>query len=253
MIVTTDHGDRGGVRELRLDRPPVNALTPELVAALHDAVTRAPGEGARALVLSGSPGRFSGGLDVRVLVDFDRPAMEKLWRDFYRLLLALAASPIPIAAAITGHSPAGGAVLATYCDYRILAEGDFAIGYNEVAVGIPMPLAILRCVSRLVGPRQAERLCGAGLLIAPEEARRIGLVDELAPLDRVVERAVEWAAGMIALPPNAMSKTREAAREDLVRLMEEGLATEGERLVDNWFSDETQATLRAIVERMKKK
>jgi enoyl-CoA hydratase/carnithine racemase len=250
MIVTTDHG---AVRELRLDRPPANALVPELIAALHDALNRAPGEGVRALVLSGSPGRFSGGLDVPVLVDFDRPAVERLWQEFYRLLLALAASPIPIAAAITGHSPAGGAVLATYCDYRIMADGDFRIGYNEVQVGIPMPLAILRCVSRLVGPRQAERLCGAGLLISPEEARRIGLVDELVPLDRVVERAIEWANGMIALPPNAMSQTRKAARADLVRLMEEGLATEGELLVSNWFSGETQTTLRAIVERMKKK
>jgi enoyl-CoA hydratase/carnithine racemase len=250
VIVTTDHG---AVRELRQNLPPVNAITPELVAALHDAVTRAPGEGARALVLSGSPGRFSGGLDVPVLVDFDRAAMERLWEDFYRLLLALAASPIPIAAAITGHSPAGGAVLATYCDYRILAEGDFRIGYNEVAVGIPMPIAILRCVARLVGPRQAERLCGAGLLISPQEAHRIGLVDELVPPDRVVERAIEWANGMIALPPNAMSRTRKAAREDLVRLMEEGLATERDLLVSNWFSEETQTTLRAIVERMKKK
>jgi enoyl-CoA hydratase/carnithine racemase len=250
MIVTTNHG---AVRELRLDRPPVNAISPELVTALHEAVTRAPGEGARALVLSGSPGRFSGGLDVPILADFDRPAMEKLWQDFYRLLLALAASPIPIAAAITGHSPAGGAVLATYCDYRIMADGELKIGYNEVAVGIPMPIAILKCVARLVGPRQAERLCGGGLLISPQEAQRIGLVDELVPLDRVVERAIEWAQGIITLPPNAMSKTRAAAREDLVRLMEEGLATEGGLLVDNWFSDETQATLRAIVERMKKK
>lgn len=250
MIVTTDHGR---IRELRLNRPPVNAINPELVAALHEAVTRAPGEGARALVLSGSPGRYSGGLDVPLLVDFDRAAMERLWEDFYRLLLALAASPIPIAAAITGHSPAGGAVLATYCDYRIMAEGDFKIGYNEVAVGIPMPIAILRCVARQVGPRQAERLCGGGLLVSPQEACRIGLVDELVPADRVVERAVEWANGIVALPPNAMSQTRKAAREDLVRLMEEGLATEKELLVGNWFSEETQGSLKAIVERMKKK
>lgn len=250
MIVTTDHGK---VRELRLNRPPVNAINPELVAALHDAVTRAPEEGARALVLSGSPGRYSGGLDVPLLVDFDRPAMERLWEDFYRLLLALAASPIPIAAAITGHSPAGGAVLATYCDYRIMAAGDFRIGYNEVAVGIPMPIAILRCVARQVGPRQAERLCGGGLLVSPDEALRIGLVDELVPADRVVERAIEWAEGIINLPPNAMSQTRKEARADLVRLMEVGLASEKELLVGNWFSEETQGMLRAIVERMKKK
>ena len=250
MIVTTDHGQ---VRELRLDRPPVNALSPELISALREAVTRAPEEGVRALVLSGSPGRFSGGLDIQIVAGFDRPQVERLWEDFYRLLLALAASPIPVAAAITGHSPAGGAVLTTYCDYRIMAEGDFRIGYNEVAVGIPMPVAIMKCVARQVGPRQAERLCGAGLLIPPDEARRIGLVDELVPPDRVVGRAIEWAQGIIALPSRAMSQTRQAARADLVRLMEEGLATERELLVGNWFSEETQGTLRAIVERMKKK
>lgn len=253
MIITTDHGGRGGVRELRLNRPPVNALSPDLIAALHEAVTRAPGEGAKALVISGSPGRFSGGLDIPVLLSLDRVAIERLWQDLYRLLLALAASPIPIAAAITGHSPAGGAVLAMYCDYRIMAEGEFRIGFNEVQVGIPMPPALLRCVSWLVGPRQAERLCAAGLLILPGEAQRIGLVDELAPPDRVVERAIEWANGMLALPPDAMTQTRQAARADLVRLMEEGLAKENQLLVDNWFSDETQTTLRVIVERMKKK
>ncbi|HWM94447.1 MAG TPA: enoyl-CoA hydratase/isomerase family protein [Thermoanaerobaculia bacterium] len=250
MIVTTDHGP---VRELRLNRPPVNALSPELIAALQDAVTRAPNEGARALVISGSPGRFSGGLDIPVLVNFDRAGMERLWEALYRLLLSLAASPIPIAAAITGHSPAGGAVLATYCDYRIQAEGEFRIGFNEVQVGIPMPPAILRCIARQVGPRQAERLCGAGVLILPEEARRIGLVDELVPPDRVVERAIEWANGMLALPPVAMAQTRKAVRADLVRLMEEGLATEGDLLLDNWFSEESQTTLRAVVERMKRK
>ncbi len=85
------------------------------------------------------------------------------------------------------------------------------------------------------------------------EAHRIGLVDEVHPLDGVVERAIDWANGMIVLPPNAMSQTRKAARADLVRIMEEGLATERELLVNNWFSDETQTSLRAIVARMKKK
>jgi 3,2-trans-enoyl-CoA isomerase len=251
MIATTDHG--GDVRELRLDRPPVNALSPDLVVALREAVTRAPQEGARALVLSGSNGRFSGGLDVVHLLATDRAGIGQLWRDFYQLLLALAGSKIPIAAAITGHSPAGGAVLSLYCDYRIMADGEYRIGFNEVQVGIPMPLAILRCVERLVGARQAERLCVGGLLIPPEEARRIGLVDELTPLEQVVARAIEWATGIVSLPPNAMSITREAARAGLIRLMEEGVASENEILVENWFSGETQSTLRSVVDRLKKK
>src|SRR5258707_3161252 len=135
MIQILDHGD---VRELRLDRPPANALSPELIAALRAAVEEAPAAGARALVLSGAPGFFFGGLDVPYLIRLDRSAIAVAWRDFYGLLGSLAASPIPGAAAITGHSPAGGALMSLFCDVRIMAEGaegaegEYRIGLNEV-------------------------------------------------------------------------------------------------------------------------
>src|SRR5882757_2964240 len=167
MIKTLDHG---AIRELRLDRPPVNALSPELIGALKKAIEFAPTDGARALVLSGAPGRFSGGLDVPLLLGLDRPAMATLWRDFYALLGAIAGSTIPIVAALTGHAPAGGTVLALFCDYRIMAEGDYKIGLNEVQVGIPVPPVILAGLRRLVGLRLGERLAVGGGLFPPREA-----------------------------------------------------------------------------------
>ena len=247
MITTIDHGP---IRELRLSRPPANALSPELIAALGEAVVNAPREGARALVLSGSGKLFSGGLDVPVLLPLDRSAIRATWESFYRLMHGLAASPIPVAAAITGHSPAGGAVLAIFCDYRVMAEGDVKIGLNEVQVGIPLPVAILRAFVRLVGPHPAERLCVTGRLIPAAEALRIGFVDELAPLDQVVPKALAWCQEVLALPPVAMAKTRQDTREDLVRIVEEGLANELDNLAHVWFSEETQTVLRAVVERL---
>ncbi|HEX7112761.1 MAG TPA: enoyl-CoA hydratase/isomerase family protein, partial [Mizugakiibacter sp.] len=119
MLQTIEH--EGGIRELRLARPPVNALNPALVAALRKAVEDAPGEGASALLLSGSPGMFSAGLDVPELLTLDRAHFAPFWRDFYGACAALARSPIPVAAAVTGHSPAGGAVLALMCDWRVMA------------------------------------------------------------------------------------------------------------------------------------
>lgn len=247
MITTIDHGP---IRELRLSRPPANALNPELIAALGQAVAAAPKEGARALVLSGATGRFSGGLDIPHLIQLDRAEIRDTWESFYRLMFGLGASPIPIAAAITGHSPAGGAVLAIFCDYRVMTEGNFLIGLNEVRVGLPLPEAIRRAFVRLVGPHQAERLCVTGELIQAAEAFRIGFVDELAPPDHVVPRAVEWCQGLLAVPPKAMAHTRQRARADLVRILEEGLAGEIGPLVDVWFSEETQGSLRALVERL---
>ena len=247
MIQTLDHGP---VRELRLDRPPANALSPELISALRGAVEAAPGDGARALVLSGSPRMFSGGLDVPHLLQLDRPAIAATWRDFYAMMRALATSPIPLAAAITGHAPAGGAVLSLFCDFRVMSEGDFKIGLNEVPVGIPLPPIIYKAMRRVVGSRQAERLSVQGLLISSDEALRAGLIDELAASEQVVERAIEWCRSILALPPRAMAATRDLARADLVALFQEETGAEIEGVLEDWFSEETQRTLRDLMEKL---
>jgi 3,2-trans-enoyl-CoA isomerase len=247
MIALVQHGP---IRELRLDRPPANALDPELINALRRAVEAAPADGARALVLSGAPGIFSAGLDVPALLPLDRAGIAALWNDLYALMRALASSPVPIIAAITGHSPAGGAVLAIFCDARVMAEGDFKIGLNEVRVGLPMPPILHRAMTRLVGPRQSERLCVGAELVTGEEAMYIGLVDELAPLDHVVEHALIRAQALLALPPAAMAITRRLARADLVALFGDGLAHETEAMLDSWFSPEAQSSMRSLVERL---
>ena len=251
MLRTIRHGE---IHELRLDRPPVNALDSQTIATLRAAVEGAPGEGAQALVLSGAPGIFSAGLDVPRLLALDRAGIRAAWGDFYRLMGALAASPVPVAAAITGHSPAGGAVLAIFCDHRVMAEGEFRIGLNEVQVGIAMPPAIHAALARLVGARQADRLCIGGLMIDPEEALRVGLIDELVPPEQVVEIALHWCRTLLALPRQAMLETRRTARAPLAALLAgQDEHVEVDLMVDRWFSAETQATLRAVVERLKSK
>lgn len=249
MIVTTDHGP---VRELRLDRPPANALSPELIAALTAAIQAAPQEGARALVISGAPGMLSAGLDVPLLLTLGRPAIREVWKSLYGMLRVLASSSVPVAAAITGHAPAGGAVISLFCDYRIMAEGEFKIGLNEVQVGIPLPPVIHQALRRLVGAHRAERLAVGATLLPAAEALRVGFVDELAPGDQVVTRAVEWCQRLLAFPPGAMSETRRLARADLVALFD---ATEGELdlMTGFWFNPETQDALRALVERLAKR
>jgi len=249
MIVTTEHG---AVRELRLDRPPVNALSTELIIALTRAVDSAPRDGVRALVLSGAPGRFSAGLDVPLLLTLDRPAMADLWRALYDLLRALACSTIPIAAAITGHAPAGGTVLPLFCDRRIMARGDWKIGVNEVQVGIPLPPVIVLALKRQVGARHAETLGVGGALMSPLEAEKIGLVDEIMDPESVVPRAIEWCNGLLAVPPHAMSVTREKSRADLVALFDR-VESEIDETIQSWWSEETQGTLRSLVERLAKK
>ncbi len=245
--------ERGPVRELRLNRPPANALSSELIVALRESVEAASQSGIRALILSGSPGRFSGGLDVPLLLTYDRAAIDTLWREFYALLKALACSPIPIVAAITGHAPAGGTVIPLFCDWRVMAEGDFKIGLNEVQVGLPLPPVILAALRRLVGPRQAERLAISGPLISPQEAVAVGLIDALAPPDQVVNRALSWCRSLLALPADAMLVTRGQARADLTAYFERSVDAELQTVAGWWWAPETQAALRALTARLGKK
>lgn len=249
MIDFIEHGE---VLEMRLNRPPVNALSPELLAAITDGVRRAPADGARAIVLSGRQGMFSAGLDVPCLLALDRPELSAALDVFFGTISTLVASHVPIAAAITGHSPAGGAVLALCCDRRVMAEGDFSIGLNEVQIGIPIPEIVAALAQRTVGARRAEDLCVTGRLVGPSEALHLGLVDEVAPLDRVVETARNWCDQAVSMPSSALVETRARMRRDLVAQVERHREEDARRLSKTWFEPELQTAMKQLVARLKK-
>jgi Delta3-Delta2-enoyl-CoA isomerase len=249
MVETLAHGP---IRELRLARPPVNAFDPALMRALREALRDAIAGGGEAIVVSGSPGRFSGGLDVPALLTLDRGGIRDAWTTFFALMRDLAASPVPVAAALTGHSPAGGTVLALFADHRVLASGDFLVGLNEVRVGLPVPEVLLRVLAYVVGERQAARLAVGGLLVGPEEALRIGLVDDVVPLAEVVPRSLAWAGDLLARPRAAMTATRALVRRPLIEAFDAVGARSIDAITDQWFSPEAQATLRALATRLKK-
>ena len=247
MLTITKHAE---VHELRLTRPPVNALDPALIRALTAAIESAPAAGARSLVLSGATGMFSAGLDVPALLALDRAGIRAFWEDFFGVMRAIALSRVPVVCAITGHSPAGGCVLVVFSDYRVMAEGDFRIGLNEVQVGLPVPEVIAGALTRLTGPRHAEQLLVTGALLGPVEALAVGLVDRVVAIDRVVPAAIERAQTMAALPPEACAATRRTARATLAASFRGVDASLFDRMTDVWFGEETQRSMKALVERL---
>ena len=254
MLETIRHD---AIVELRLARPPVNAFDTALSRELRLAV-EAAAKDARGIVISGRPGLFSAGLDVAAVLQLDQAGrLGELWREYSELCRTIAASSIPVVAAITGHAPAGGAVLATFCDYRVMARsGDAAkpyrIGLNEVQVGLVVPPEIQTGLRRLVGTYRAERLMVAGAMPDSDEALRIGFVDELADAEAVVGRALAWLGALLALPGRAMSGTRAIARADLVAAFDAARAHNADDFVRGWFSDESRAVLNGVLAKLKK-
>jgi enoyl-CoA hydratase/carnithine racemase len=242
-----------GVVEFALARPPVNALNPGLCAQLADEVRDAIAGGASGIVLSGGPKVFSAGLDVPHLLGLgdDRAAVRDAWERFFDAVRAIGESPVPVVAAIAGHAPAGGCVLALCCDYRIMAEGPFRIGLNETQVGLVAPEGIQHLLRRVVGGYRAERMLVAGEMVESARALEIGMVDELAAIDAVGTRALAWLDALLALPRQPMLRTREIARADLVAALQpERIRLE--QFLDSWMEPDTQAGLRAMLARIGK-
>lgn len=252
MTSLIDTHDHGPIRELRLARPPVNALDPALCLALRDALTQAAQDGVGGVVLAGGPKVFSAGLDVPHLLSLtDAAALRAAWDAFFAAARALAAAPMPVVAALEGHAPAGGCVLALCCDYRVMAAGDFRIGLNETQVGLVAPEGIQRLLRRVVGARQAERLLVGGLLLDSDDALRLGLVDALATSDEVSLQARRWLETLLALPRAPMLQTRAIARADLIAALEPD-TVDLDRLIDAWNAPDTQAGLQALAARLRR-
>lgn len=236
-----------GIRVIKLARAPVNALNGELIRELLVAIDAA--RDARAIVIAGQPGLFSAGLDVPGMLMMDREGVALMFTDLWRVQRAVATSPVPIVFAITGHCPAGGTVLAINGDYRVMAQGEFRLGLNEVQVGLFPGPPIHEAFKRLVGGHTAQLLT-RGALIDPATALRMGLVDELCEVSQVLARAIAVAREICSLPVEPMLRTRAVARRDLTDLY--GAADDVIRLErefgamgsEMWFAPATQELLK---------
>lgn len=250
LIETSIHG---AVHELRMGRPPVNALNPELCEALAKALDEAVAAGAQGIVLAGGPKVFSAGLDVPYLLSLgdDQDALLAAWTVFFKAARTLLACPVPVVAALAGHSPAGGCVLALCCDYRIMAEGPYRIGLNETQVGLVAPEGIQALLARMVGAHRAERLLVAGEMVDAAEALRIGLVDELTGIDEVATRARAWLEALLQLPRAPMLQTRLIARAAAIDCLRDE-RIELPKFVSGWMEPDTQSALRAMLARIGK-
>lgn len=249
MLQIQDHGP---VREIRLDRPPANAINDELVHAVVQALDAAA-RAAEAVVISGRPGMFSAGLDVPWMLGMEREQLYGCWRDFMAMTEAFARAPMPVAFALTGHAPAGGIVMALFGDYRVMADGRYKTGVNEVQVGLRLPRTLFLALARIIGAHRAERIAVSGEMMDARRALEIGLVDELAAdPEATVARAIEWCEQHLALPRSPMLETRAMARASLHSLFDADQETEIESFVNAWFDQDSRRALHAMVDRLKR-
>lgn len=246
---TTDN-----IAYIGLDRGKSNAMHLEMIQELQDELVKAKESPTiEAIILHGKEGFFSSGLDLITLYGYDEAQMKAFWEAFIDLIYTLAALPKPVVASITGHSPAGGCVLALCCDYRIMAEGEYIIGLNEVPVGIVVPSGIFELYSFWIGHATAYRNLLEGKLLPPADALAIGLLDEVVPADRIQTFATRKAKSWTQFDRHAWGATKLNLRQELLAKVKENKAEAIEQVLTQWWRPSTRQILKTILENLTKK
>ncbi len=202
--------ESGSIRTITLNRPERrNAMTPvmqmELIAALEEA---AQGE-YRVLVLAGAGESFCSGLDLSALQAMQQESAAEHRTDaerIARLFLALYEMPMPTIAAVNGAAIAGGAGLATICDFT-LATPAAKFGFTEVRIGF-VPALVSAFLAMQVGDKLSRDLLLTGRIVDAAEAHRMGLVNEVVPAEKLAERVQALAETLIANSPESLQATK---------------------------------------------
>ena len=199
---------------IRLDDGKANALNHALIEGINISLDKAKDD-AKAVVLTGRPGKFSAGVDLSVLRAGPKAALD-LGTEEAKMLLKLFLHPQPVVAASTGHSMAAGAFMLLASDTRIGSKGDFKIGLNEVSLGLPMSEFGFMLARERLSKRHFTAAIIQGQLYSPEEAIDVGFLDRLSPADAVLNTALEEAQRLLTLDASAYAYNKQVARGALV-------------------------------------
>jgi enoyl-CoA hydratase len=199
----------GQVAVLPMRAGKANAIGTAFLDQLSAQLDAVESSGASALVLTGEGTAFSAGLDLPEVSGLDRAQLERFICNFSEVMLRVFTLPMPVVAAINGHAIAGGCVLALQADVRLAAAGDYRIGLNEVQIGLGLPAVVLETLRAQVSPASLGPVALEGRLLAPEEARALGLVEAVVPPAVLLEQARGRAAGLAALASSCVPR-REA-------------------------------------------
>lgn len=243
--------DRGAVRLVRLERPATkNALTLDLVEALHEALAAAEGErSVRALVLSGVPGAFCSGADLRWLsreVEAGGQVLPALER-FQALTLRLVELSKPVVASVTGPAVGFGADLALACDFRIFAESAY-LQEKFVAVGLMPDGGGSYFLTKLLGAARALEMLMLGTRIDATQAVSLGLATSMTTDESTEPAAMALAATLASGPPLALARIKQAVHGNAEELRR-ALAREREGQLALLESADGREGARAFLER----
>jgi enoyl-CoA hydratase/carnithine racemase len=242
------HSERraDGVAVVRIDRPPLNALSGALLDELA-AIARdlAADSDVKAVVVFGGPKAFAAGADIS---EFGGPDEARaIARRFRSAFDAIGDIPRPVIAAINGVALGGGLELALACDLRVAAD-NARVGQPEILLGVIPGAGATQRLPRLIGPARAKELIWSGRQVRADEALAMGIVDRVVPAAELEDAALAWAASFASGAVVAMGVAKTVIDGGLGGRLDDGLDLEADAFADVFGTEDAATGVRSFLE-----
>ena len=230
----------GQIGIITINRPKaLNALNRTVLDELDKTLDAVDLEAVRCLILTGAGEKsFVAGADIgemSTLTQSEGEAFGKKGNDVFRKLETF---PLPVIAAVNGFALGGGCEISMSCDIRICSE-NAVFGQPEVGLGITPGFGGTQRLARIVGTGKAKEMIYGARNIKAEEAYRIGLVNNVYPLDELMPAAKKLAATIARNAPIAVRACKRAINEGLQVDMDQAIVIE-EKLFGSCFESHDQ-------------
>jgi len=200
----------GNLATLTLNRPDKrNAISAAMISELQSALDEIEKSHARVGILTGGGKAFCAGMDLEMLAAIAQQSPSENQEDSRRMakmFRRIWSFSKPLIAAVNGAALAGGCGIATLCDFT-LAVPEAKFGYTEVKIGF-LPAIVSVFLSRQIGEKRTRDLLLTGRIVEPAEAKEIGLINEIVPGEKLMERAKELADILIAASPGSVTRAK---------------------------------------------
>ena len=237
----------GEIATVTLSRGKVNALNEPMVDELAQAFhTLAKDEEAKSVIITGKGKFFSFGFDVPEFLTYSKSDFIRYLEKFTDLYTYMFQFPKPIVAALNGHTIAGGCMLATACDFRLMASGKGKISLNEITFGAPVFGGSAEMLRFCVGSRNAQSILYSGAMYSAEEALELGLVDQVSSEDGLTGDARKVAQELGEKDSSAFRSIKKLLRKSVAEEMVKHEKDYILEFADIWYSQTTWEKLKQI-------
>jgi enoyl-CoA hydratase/carnithine racemase len=237
----------GEIATITLSRGKVNALNEpmvkEITTSFEDLATD---NEVKSIIFTGSGKFFSFGFDVPEFLSYPKDDFVRYLEKFTKLYRDIFLFPKPVVAALNGHTIAGGCMLATACDFRLMVTGKAKISLNEITFGSAVLAGSVEMLKYCVGSRNAQSILYSGAMYSAEEAFQLGLIDQISSEDSLAEDARKVVQELAQKVSSAFrcikNLLRKPVAEQMIEREKDGIL----EFVDIWYSEQTREKLKEI-------